>query len=56
LKNNAELRAPPQVAGAITLVVQGRAFSTAFIGRNLLQSAFTGFWPPAILFKRLGLK
>jgi len=29
---------------------------TAFIGLNLLQSALTGFCPPAILFKRLGLK
>lgn len=29
---------------------------TAFIGANLLQSAFTGLCPPAILFKRLGLQ
>ncbi len=28
---------------------------TAFIGLNLLQSAFTGFCPPAFLFKKLGL-
>jgi len=28
---------------------------TAFIGLNLLQSAFTGFCPPAILFRKLGL-
>ncbi|GMV30042.1 MAG: hypothetical protein AMXMBFR59_21670 [Rhodanobacteraceae bacterium] len=28
---------------------------TAFIGLNLLQSAFTGFCPAAILFKKLGL-
>jgi hypothetical protein len=28
---------------------------TAFIGLNLLQAAFTGFCPAAIIFKRLGL-
>ncbi len=29
---------------------------TAFIGLNMLQSAFTGFCPAAIIFKRFGLK
>ncbi|WP_374547600.1 DUF2892 domain-containing protein [Rhodoblastus sp.] len=29
---------------------------TAFIGLNLLQSAVTGFCPPSIVFRRLGLK
>lgn len=29
---------------------------TAFVGLNLLQSAFTGFCPAARIFKRLGLK
>ncbi len=29
---------------------------TAFVGLNMLQSAFTGFCPAAIIFKRLGLK
>ena len=29
---------------------------TAFVGLNLLQAAFTGFCPAAIVFKRLGLK
>jgi hypothetical protein len=29
---------------------------TAFIGANLIQSAFTGFCPAAFLFKRLGIK
>ena len=29
---------------------------TAFVGANMLQSAFTGFCPAAIIFKRLGLK
>lgn len=28
---------------------------TAFIGLNMLQAAFTGFCPAAIIFKRLGL-
>jgi hypothetical protein len=31
-------------------------FLTAFVGLNLLQSAFTGFCPLAIILKRLGLK
>jgi len=29
---------------------------TAFAGANLLQSAFTGFCPAAIVFRRLGVK
>ena len=29
---------------------------TAFVGANLLQSAFTGFCPLAIILKRIGLK
>ncbi|KJS29480.1 MAG: sulfurtransferase [Desulfatitalea sp. BRH_c12] len=29
---------------------------TAFVGINLLQSAFTGFCPMAILLKKLGVK
>ena len=29
---------------------------TAFIGMNLIQSAFTGFCPPAMLMKKLGLE
>jgi hypothetical protein len=29
---------------------------TAFIGLNLLQSAFTGFCPAAVIFRKLGLK
>jgi hypothetical protein len=28
---------------------------TAFAGANMLQSAFTGFCPAAIVFKRLGV-
>ncbi len=29
---------------------------TAFVGANMLQSAFTGFCPMAILLKKLGRK
>lgn len=29
---------------------------TAFVGANLLQSAFTGFCPLAMMLKRLGLR
>lgn len=29
---------------------------TAFIGFNMLQSAFTGFCPAAIIFNKLGMK
>ncbi len=31
-------------------------FFTAFVGVNLIQSAFTGFCPAAMLLKKLGLK
>jgi len=29
---------------------------TVFVGANLLQSAFTGFCPAALVFRRLGIK
>lgn len=29
---------------------------TVFIGANLIQSAFTGFCPAAIIFRKLGVK
>ncbi|SEM70789.1 YgaP family membrane protein [Nitrosomonas marina] len=29
---------------------------TAFVGANLLQSAFTGFCPMAMFLKKLGIK
>ena len=29
---------------------------TVFVGLNLLQSAFTGFCPAAMVFKKLGVK
>jgi hypothetical protein len=28
---------------------------TAFVGVNMIQSAFTGFCPAALIFKRAGL-
>ncbi len=31
-------------------------FLTAFVGLNLLQSAFTGFCPMAMILKKLGKK
>ncbi len=29
---------------------------TAFVGANMLQSAFTGFCPAAIMLRKLGIK
>ncbi|MEG4643498.1 DUF2892 domain-containing protein [Paracoccus sp. P2] len=29
---------------------------TVFVGANLLQSAFTGFCPAAMIFRKLGIK
>jgi hypothetical protein len=29
---------------------------TTFVGANMLQSAFTGFCPAAIVFRKLGVK
>lgn len=29
---------------------------TVFVGFNLIQSAFTGFCPAAIIFRKLGIK
>jgi hypothetical protein len=51
-------------AGAVVLVslslgiwVQANwFFLTAFVGLNLLQSAFTGFCPLAIILRKLGLQ
>ncbi len=52
------------VAGTFILISVGLAvlhslnwlWFTAFVGANLLQSAFTGFCPMAILLKKLGVK
>ena len=32
------------------------AWLTAFVGANLLQSAFTGFCPAAAILRKLGVK
>ncbi len=29
---------------------------TLFVGANMIQSAFTGFCPPSILMRKLGMK
>ncbi|EGA70629.1 hypothetical protein VISI1226_15998 [Vibrio sinaloensis DSM 21326] len=34
----------------------GFVWFTVFIGANLIQSAFTGFCPAAMVFKKLGFK
>ena len=51
-------------AGTVILVSLGLSqvhhiywlWLTAFVGANLLQSAFTGFCPLAIILKAMGLK
>jgi len=34
----------------------GFVWLTAFVGANLFQSAFTGFCPAAMLFKKIGIR
>ncbi|SIQ19726.1 Protein of unknown function [Rhizobium sp. RU33A] len=34
----------------------GFVWFTAFIGVNMIQSAFTGFCPAATIFRKLGLR
>ena len=34
----------------------GFVWLTAFVGANLLQSAFTGFCPAAMIFKKIGIR
>ncbi|MEV3814034.1 YgaP family membrane protein [Aeromonas allosaccharophila] len=34
----------------------GFVWLSAFVGVNLIQSAFTGFCPAAMILKRMGLK
>lgn len=38
------------------LVHPGFVWFTAFIGVNMIQSAFTGFCPAATIFRKLGLR
>ena len=57
-------RALRALAGLIVLVSLGLAvyvhlnwlWLTAFVGINLLQSAFTNWCPAMIIFRKLGLK
>ena len=37
-------------------VPPGFVWFTVFIGVNMLQSAFTGFCPAAMIFRKLGLR
>ena len=56
-------RAVLAFAGTLILLSLGLAhfvsplwlWFTAFIGANMLQSAFTGFCPAAIIFRKLGV-
>jgi hypothetical protein len=41
-------------AALVCFVSQWWLLLTCFIGLNLIQSAFTGFCPPSILFRKLG--
>lgn len=34
----------------------GFVWLTVFVGANLIQSAFTGFCPAAMLFKKIGIR
>ena len=43
-------------SGQIDLSEVSWLWFTAFIGLNILQSGFTGFCPPEILLKKLGVK
>jgi hypothetical protein len=43
-------------SGDIDLAKMSWLWLTAFIGINLLQSGFTGFCPPEMLMKKLGVK
>ena len=57
-------RAVLSLAGSVVLLSLGLAWLvdtywlllTVFVGANLLQAAFTGFCPAAIIFRKLGLK
>ena len=40
----------------VTLVSPWWLLLTGFVGRNLLQAAFTGFCPLALVLKRLGIQ
>ena len=42
--------------GLATVHHQNWLWLTAFVGANLLQAAFTGFCPLAVILKKLGMK
>lgn len=44
------------IQGSPIFVSQWFLAFTAFVGFNLFQSGFTGFCPPGILLKKLGVK
>ncbi|MFB9214143.1 YgaP family membrane protein [Vibrio sinaloensis] len=45
------------LSALLTVTVDtGFVWFTVFIGANLIQSAFTGFCPAAMVFKKLGFK
>jgi hypothetical protein len=45
------------VSLALTYFVHpGFVWLTVFVGANLIQSAFTGFCPAAMLFKKMGIR
>lgn len=57
-------RAVLAFAGAMTLLFVALTLTvsplfvwfTVFVGLNMLQAAFTGFCPAAMIFKRIGVK
>jgi Inner membrane protein YgaP-like, transmembrane domain len=57
-------RAVLTLAGSLVLISAALAWLvspywlllTTFVGLNLIQAAFTGFCPAAIIFRKLGLK
>ena len=56
-------RAVMTLAGSMVLLSAALAYwvapywllLTAFVGANMLQAAFTGFCPAALIFRKLGL-
>ena len=59
IENGVRVMAGAMILASVALVhfhSQWWLLFTAFIGLNLLQSAFTGFCPPSIFFRKLGLK
>jgi hypothetical protein len=58
LENAIRILAGSMVLGSLALahfVSQWWLLLTAFVGFNLIQSAFTGFCPAEIIFRKLGI-